>query len=246
MTPPQGVRQRQLAVIELLVWERESPKLFFQRSVKVCGDAATGCSTVKKWVCRVKGNQDDSTLSNLNDWQRSSSQRSTGKIMATVFNDIEGVILIDFKFRGTTINTDAYFETLGKLKARVKRVRPNLDMSKLLLQNNHARPHTSLKTREAIASFGWATITHPPHSPDVEPFDYHFFGPLKEGGRGQRFTNDEQAKQALRSWLKTQPAEFYKTGIDSLICRWLVELEKRGDYIVKWFWAPYFLTDIRT
>ena len=62
------------------------------------------------------------------------SQRSAGKIMATVFWDIEGVILVDFMPKGTTINSDAYIDTLRKLKAKLRRVRPHLDMSKVLLQ----------------------------------------------------------------------------------------------------------------
>ena len=46
------------------------------------------------------------------------SQHSAGKIMATVFWDIEGVILADFMSQGTTINSDVYTDTLRKLKAR--------------------------------------------------------------------------------------------------------------------------------
>ena len=68
--------------------------------------------------------------------------------MATVFWDIEEVILVDFMPKGTTINSDVYIDTLRKLKARLRRVRPPLDMFKVLLQHDNARPHTSLKTRE--------------------------------------------------------------------------------------------------
>jgi len=44
------------------------------------------------------------------------SQPSAGKVMATVFWDYQGVILIDFMAKGTTINFEAYIETLRKLK----------------------------------------------------------------------------------------------------------------------------------
>ena len=47
----------------------------------------------------------------------------------------------------TTINSDPYIDTLRKLKAIMRRVRPYLDMSKVGLQQDNARPHTSLKTR---------------------------------------------------------------------------------------------------
>ena len=85
----------------------------------------------------------------------------------------------------TTINSDAYVGTLRKLKARLKRVRSNLEISKLLLQHHNARPHTSLKTREVITSFGWTTATHPLHSPDFAPCDHHLFGSLEEAIRRQ-------------------------------------------------------------
>ena len=36
--------------------------------------------------------------------------------MATVFWDMEGVLLVDFHERGSTINTERYCETLKKVK----------------------------------------------------------------------------------------------------------------------------------
>ena len=357
MTSSLDVRQKQRAVIEFLVSEGEPPKQIFERLVNVYGDASLAYSTVKKWVSRIKHEEDDPSLSSLQDRPRSGrpssavnpgnndkveklirddrritiddiaervgvshgsavnivnelgfakvctrwvlrqlldfhkqarfeacseliechrsdktflsrivtgdetwvhhyepqskrssmkwrhptsprakkfkSQRSAGKIMATVFWDIEGVILIDFMPKGTTINSDAYIDTLRKLKAKLRRVRPHLDMSKVLLQHDNAKPHTSLKTREVIASFGWTTVTHPPYSPDLAPSDYHLFGPLKEGVRGQHFTSDQEVKHAVRNWLKMQLADFYKAGIVSLVHRWTVGIEKCEDYIEK-------------
>ena len=99
--------------------------------------------------------------------------------MATVFWDVEGFILLDFMLQGTTINSGAHVGILRKLRARLKRVRPHLEMSKILLQYNNARPHTSLKTRKVITSFGWTTVTHPPYSPDLAPCEFHFFWTTK-------------------------------------------------------------------
>ena len=106
-------------------------------------------------------------------------------------------------------------------------------MSKVLLQHNNARAYTSLKTREAISSFGWTTISHPPYSPDLTPSDFHLFGPLKESLRGRYFSNDEEVKTALRKWLKTQPIEFYNKEISALVKRWEKAVRKAGDYIEK-------------
>ena len=159
------------------------------------------------------------------------AQQSAGKIMATIFWDVSGPILVEFTPKGTTINSERYIETLKKLKARIKRVRPHLDVSRVLLQHDNARPHTSLKTRETITSLGWTTLVHPPYSPDLAPSDYHLFGPLKEGLRGKHYANNDAVKAAVRKWLRDQPMEFYEAGIHSLIKRWNATLEKKGDYI---------------
>ena len=63
--------------------------------------------------------------------------------------------------------------------------------------------------------------------------DYHLFGPLKDGVRGQHFISDQEVKNAVRNWLKMQAADFCKAGIVSLVHRWKVGIEKRGDYIEK-------------
>ena len=65
MTSSLNVRQKQRAGIEFLVSEGEPPKKFFERLVKVYGDASIAYSTVKKWVSRIKDKEDDPSLSSL-------------------------------------------------------------------------------------------------------------------------------------------------------------------------------------
>ena len=47
------------------------------------------------------------------------AQNSAGKIMAMVFWDSQGVILVDFLPKGETINSEVYIETFRKLKAKI-------------------------------------------------------------------------------------------------------------------------------
>ena len=82
--------------------------------------------------------------------------------MITVIWDIDGVILVDMMASGETINSDAYSKTLQKLKQRYRRVRPNRNPGGMLIQHDNARPHTSLRTQEAITKFGWTVLPHPP------------------------------------------------------------------------------------
>ena len=86
---------------------------------------------------------------------------SAGNFMITVFWDIDGVILVDVVARRKTINSDT-FKTLQKPKQRYRRVRPNRNPGDMLIQHDNARPHTSLRTQEIIAKFGWSVLFHPP------------------------------------------------------------------------------------
>ena len=158
-------------------------------------------------------------------------QQSTGKVMVTVCSNSLGVILVDFMSKGATISSNVYIHTLKKLKERIQRVRPALEMSKVLLQHDNARPHTRLKTREVISSFGWTTISHPPYSSDLERSDFPLFGPLKETLRGRRFSSDEEVKTAVRKWLKTQLVEFYNKEICALVKKREKAVCKAGGYI---------------
>ena len=100
---------------------------------------------------------------------------SARKLMVTVFWDIDEVILVDVMARGETINSDTYIKTLQKLKESYRRVRPNRIPGGMLIQHDNARPHTSLRTEEAITKFGWTVLPNPPHHPDLEPSDFHLF-----------------------------------------------------------------------
>jgi hypothetical protein len=86
---------------------------------------------------------------------------SAGKIMITVFWDIDGVILVDVVARSETINSDAYIKTLQKLKQFYRRLRPNRNPGDMLIQHDNAHPNTSLRSQEAIAKFCW-TVAPPP------------------------------------------------------------------------------------
>ncbi|KAL4119599.1 hypothetical protein QTP88_012398 [Uroleucon formosanum] len=128
------------------------------------------------------------------------------KMMATVFWDEKGVLLVDFMERGTTITADVYCETLNKL-----------------------RP----KTQEKIQEFRWELFNHPPYSPDLAPSDYFLFLHFKKWLDGQRFENDMELKNAVENWFNSQAASFYAEGLRKLVKRYEKCLEVNGDYVEK-------------
>ncbi|GFS16492.1 histone-lysine N-methyltransferase SETMAR [Elysia marginata] len=139
--------------------------------------------------------------------------------MATAFWDTQRAILVDFLSRGETISSDSYIDTLKRLRARILRVRPDMDIGNVVLVHDNARILTSIRTRETIASFGWTTLPHPLYLSDLAPSDYHLFGSMKQGLRGKHYENDEELKSPVKTWLKEQPIQFYEAAICPLIKR---------------------------
>jgi len=103
----------------------------------------------------------------------------------------------------------------------------------MLIQHDSARPHTSLRTQEAIAKFGSNVLLHPPHSRDLAPSDFHLFGPLKDALRGTRFEDDESVIRAVRTWLREQEMSWYREGMHALVSRWRKAIDVDGDYVEK-------------
>ncbi|GFR66115.1 solute carrier family 22 member 8 [Elysia marginata] len=103
--------------------------------------------------------------------------------MTTAFWDTQGIFLVDFLSRGETVNSDSYIDTLKRLRARILRARPDMDSENVLLLHDNARPNTSTRTRETIATFGWTTLRlpHPSYSPVLAPSDFNLFGSMKQG-----------------------------------------------------------------
>jgi histone-lysine N-methyltransferase SETMAR len=108
---------------------------------------------------------------------------------------------VDVMPRDVTINSEAYINTLNKLKKRFWRVRPGKNPAEMFLQHDRARPHRSLRTREHITKMGWTVPPHPLYSPDLAPSDFHLFGSLKDASRGTHFENDNSVIEAVRKWL---------------------------------------------
>ena len=150
--------------------------------------------------------------------------------MAIVFWDSVGVILVDFMSKRATIILDVYINTLKKLKARMRRVRPALEISKVLLQHGKARPHPASNPMRSSAPLAgqqfhilyicqtWHDLTSICFGPSKKV-------PQKKSLRGRHFSSDKEVKTAVRNWLKMQPVEFYNEGICAFVKRWESGLE---------------------
>ncbi|GFX48094.1 mariner Mos1 transposase [Trichonephila clavipes] len=116
---------------------------------------------------------------------------SARKLMVTFFGDVQGILLIEFMTRGTTINSEIYCRMLKKLKRAIQNKRRGLLSSGVVLLHDNSHPHTAVKTREVLLRFKWDVFQHPPYSPDLAPSDYHLFTAMKKWLVGRHFADDE-------------------------------------------------------
>lgn len=157
-------------------------------------------------------------------------QRTNKKVMATIFWDHKGPLLIDFLEPNIALSAHRYCESLRKLKTAIRRKRPELRDQDVCLFHDNTRPHTAYATSQLLGSFQWAVVTYPPFSPDLAPSDFYLFGPLKYYIRGMYFTSEEDVQEATRSWLRHKSANFYHKGIYLLPLKWQKCVDSKGDY----------------
>jgi histone-lysine N-methyltransferase SETMAR len=61
------------------------------------------------------------------------------------------------------------------------------------------RFHTQLLALEHCWSNNWELSDHPPYCPDLTPSDYHLFNYLKNWLRSQRFSNNEELMEGVKT-----------------------------------------------
>jgi hypothetical protein len=132
--------------------------------------------------------------------------------MLTLFWDYKGPILEHYMPRGLTINSESYCDLLqNHLKPATGSKRHGLLSSGVLSQHDNAHPHPAHATAKKITDLHLECIPYPAYSPDLLLSDYHVFGPLKEALSGKKFSTDNEIKEAVHRWLRSQSEEFFLT-----------------------------------
>jgi histone-lysine N-methyltransferase SETMAR len=75
---------------------------------------------------------------------------------------------------------------------------------------------------------------HPPYSPDLIPSNYYLFTYLKNWLGSQHFNDNEESMEGIKTWLSSQVADFFDTGIQKLIPRYDWCLNSGSDYAEKY------------
>ena len=151
---------------------------------------------------------------------------SAEKVMASVFWDSQGVIMINYLEQGRTINGAHYAAELRRLRQKIARKRRGkLTRGVLLLQDN-APAHTSQVAMAAATECGFEVLPQPPYSPDMAPSDFYMLL-----NRGTQLGSNESVIAAVNEYMEDQEKDFNLERISKLEQRWTKCIALKGDYI---------------
>jgi histone-lysine N-methyltransferase SETMAR len=157
------------------------------------------------------------------------------RLMAAVFFwDRKGMLMVDFMEKGPKISSPLYCEALKNcVGPEIQNKRHGMLTSGVVLLHDNACPHEAGRTRALLEHFNWELLDHPPYSPDLTSSYYHLFTYLKNWLRSESFSNNEELMEGVKTWLSSQAALFFDTGIQKLIPRYDKRLNSGGDYVEK-------------
>ena len=146
--------------------------------------------------------------------------------MLSVFWDSTGVIYWELVDR--TVSSEVYCAQID----RVSEVLFDLGREEpVIFLHDNASSHTAKLTKKKLDDLGLEVLPHPPYSPDMAPSDFHLFTSLKGWLKGKRFSDVEEAKDAVQEYFDSKPVEFYARGFSKLPDIWEEIIALDGDYI---------------
>ena len=150
--------------------------------------------------------------------------------MATVFWDAQGVIMLDFLAKKSTITGAYNANLLDQLRTAIREKRRGKLSKGILLQQDNARVHTCKIAMDAVERNGYELIPQPAYSPDLAPSDCLLFPNLKKDIRGRHFRSNEAA---VEEWVGDKDPGFFSSGLMALEHRWFKCIILEGNYIEK-------------
>ncbi|GFV23288.1 transposase [Trichonephila clavipes] len=149
-------------------------------------------------------------------WRHSNSPKakkcktsiSAKKIMASVFWDRQGILLLEFMPLRTTINVAAYYQTLKRFQRTTQNKRRGMLTTGVRLLHDNARPHTAL-----LKQFKWEPSA-------IQPgLCAHLFRYLKSHLGGKSFHDDDEIQDEV--WRQPSMTVGYKSFCTDLTNVWI-------------------------
>ena len=136
-------------------------------------------------------------------------QKSAAKVLASIFWDQDGILLIYYLPKGQTIDAEYYSSLLVQLKDILKEKRHGEFTKGVLFLLDNAPAHRALAIQKKLAYPGFQCHERPPYSPDLTPSDYHLFPGMKKKLKSLHFSSDAAVIAAAETWLDEQHSEFF-------------------------------------
>jgi hypothetical protein len=136
-------------------------------------------------------------------------------LLATVLWDRKVVQMVKFMQQETTMS-QVYCETLKTLRRVIQNKRLGMLTFGVMLLHDNMLPHPAVRTRSLREHFNWELFDHPPYGPDLTPSDYQLFTYLKNRLLSQRFNYNEALIEGVKTWLSSQEAALFDTGVQNL------------------------------
>ncbi|CEF59836.1 Histone-lysine N-methyltransferase SETMAR [Strongyloides ratti] len=153
------------------------------------------------------------------------------KIMITVWWTSVGLLHYEFMKPGEILNSESYCAQLEKMHLKFCQKRPILIHRKgpIFLHDN-TRPYVSQMALQKLNEMKYETLLQPPHSPDLDPTDFHFFKHLDYFIKDMVFKDEQSVKSAFENFIASKDTSFYSDGINKLVSRWQKCVESDGCY----------------
>jgi len=142
-------RQRCQSSEQCLEFFRRDPNDFLSRLVAMD----------ETWLCHY----DPETKQQSVEWLHSGSphpkkfrvEKSAGKVLASIFWDLDGILLIDYVPKGQTINAEYYSSLLVQLKDILKKKARGKFTKGVLFLHDNTPAHRALATQKKLAYLGF-------------------------------------------------------------------------------------------
>jgi len=135
--------------------------------------------------------------------------KSAGKVLASIFLDHDGILLIGYLPKGQTNDAEYYSPLLVQLKDILKEKRRGKFTKAILFFHDNAPAHRALATQRKLAYPGFQFLDHLPYSPDLSPLDYQLFPGLKKQRKSRHFSSDTEVVPAADTWLGGQTSDTF-------------------------------------
>ena len=172
----------------------------------------------------------------LNGWNKklqnpSQSQTCNKKRSRSLFDGLSWSDPLQLLNPREDITSEKYTQQVDEMHRKLQYLQLALVYRKgpILLHDN-TQLHVAQLTLQKLNKLGYGLLSHPPHSPDLLPTDYHFFKHLDDFLQRKHFHTSRRQKIFPKNFLESWSKDFHATGINKLISYWQKCADCNGFY----------------